>query len=200
MTKMNKEERAVAVDAVKADIATRIESRRERDRKLAAGAVKRSDKYLAFFAGDRFANMVIDYNLNLDDVFSRCDKTLDRFRVVADHLLRGDLNLTSDRDQSRYTFDLARSMINAHKMRAHLTKSDVLATASKRDNENKYVTVSRRLMSDNTAERQSGIATYTLELLGVVKRSRKENGSMVMTCDTRSRAFKRFADLITATA
>lgn len=198
MTKMTKEQRDALIATTKTDLTARIAQRRERDAQLAEGARKRSDKYLAFFGGDRFATMVVDYSLNLDDIFSRCDKTLDRFRAVCDHLLRGDLTLRDERDQSRYTFDLARSVVGAHKVQAHLTKNDVLATATKRENVNEYVIVARRVMSDTTAERQSGIAMYTLELLGVVKRTRAESGSVVMTCDTKAQAFKRFTNLIAA--
>ncbi|NKX37341.1 hypothetical protein HGG70_05255 [Rhodobacteraceae bacterium R_SAG4] len=195
----SKIDRENAIAQVSEVLTGKIAARRERDSKLAAGAVKRSDKYLAFFATARFATAVVDYQINLDDLFSRCDKTLDRFVRVFDSLLSGSLALKGETDQNRYTFNLARSLIGAVKEKEFLNKSDVLATATKREDAREFVTVSRRIMSDSTAERQSGIATYVLETLGMVVRTKSESGLVQMTVNKQATAYKRFLKLISVT-
>lgn len=195
MTKANFD-RATAIETMTADLRGYIDARRLRDSTFAEGARKRSDKYLAFFATTRFATAAVDYQIDLRDLFNRCDKTLDRFVRVFDALLRDDLSLKNESDQNRYTFGLVRSLIAGAAQKIALQKKDVLATATKRDDAQDFVTVSRRVMSDTTAERQSGIAVYTLELLGVITRTKTESGVMQMTVNTKATAYKRFLKLI----
>lgn len=194
----NKANREAAITETAIALESLIAARRERDSKLADSAIKRSEKYCAFFATARFATAAVDYNLDLKDIFSRCDKTLDRFYRVLDALLIGSLALRNESDQNRYTFGLAKSLIGSVKEKEFMTKSDVLATATKREDAREFVTVSRRIMSDSTAERQSGIATYVLECLGMVVRTKSESGIVQMTVNKNATAYNRFLELVSA--
>lgn len=186
----------------KATIATEIAQRNEalkaKYASKAANAQKRIAQVTAFFATAKAQDALIKYNVDADVLFNRCDKTLDRFRVILDALIRGDVSLRNESDQSRYTYGLVQSVITANAANAKLAKADVLATASKRDSDNEFVTVARRVMSDTTAERQSGIATYVLETLNVFARVKAESGKMTIEANVKSAAFKRFDEIFKA--
>lgn len=181
------------------EIEPMIAARRERDSKLAANAVKRSDKYLAFFASDRFARFAIAHKLDVASALAdRCDKTLDRFMRVSDALIREDLTLKNERDQNRYTFGLAQTLVQSVNRKLAVSKTDILATGSKAfaETASEFVSVSRRTMSDSTAERQTGLAQYALEILGFITRSRTVNGQIEIVVNTRAPVYKRFVKLL----
>jgi hypothetical protein len=193
---ITKTERDAMIANNAAMIETMLTARRDRDASLAEGGRKRSQKYCAFFATAKFATAATDYKIDLNDMFGRCDKTLDRFVRVFDALVSGSLALKGETDQNRYTFNLVRSLVKGVATKQAVKKTDILATATKRDDAQEFVTVSRRVMSDTTAERQSGIATYVLELLGIVTRTKNESGIVTMTVNTNAVAYKRFCKLI----
>lgn len=200
MTKLNAAQRIEAIAEVKGALAEHIAARKVRDAKFAEGARKRSEKYLAFFATDRFAATAFDYGFDLTDLFSRCDKTLDRFVRVLDTLNRDTLQVASDRDQNRYTLNLMRTLVASVNAQATVAKSDVFATATKVDNARDFVNVSRRVMSESTADRQSGIAVYVLELLGFLHRSKNLDGSVSYHVNRNSKIYRKVLKLIAANA
>lgn len=169
---------------------------RERDAKLAESARKRSDKFCAFMLRATVQESVIRDGVNLELLFTQCDKTRDRFVRVYDAVMRNDMSLKNESDQNRYTFNLVRSLIQSVSVKSKLNKTDILATATKRDDASEFVTVSRRIMQDSTAERQSGIAQFVLTACGVVTRSRNENNRIEMTVNTKSAIYKRFVKMI----
>lgn len=196
MTKMNAAQRNEAISVCATTLCAMVADRRMKDAALCAQAVKRSDKYLAFFATAKFATVAHDYRIDLADLFGRCDKTLDRFVRVTDNLLRDDLSIRAESDQNRYTFNLLRTLVAGAANKIAVTKSDVFATASKVADAPEYVTVSRRIMCDSTAERQSGIATYVLECLGIVTRTKTESGSVIMTVNVNSPMYRKVVKMI----
>ena len=189
MTKMTKAALAQIIternDALRAKYASK-----------AANAQKRIAVATAFYASDRAQTAMLTYGVDVDALYKLCDKSHDRFVKVTDALIRGDLTLRDDRDQNRYTFGLIRSAIAANAANAKLTKSDILATGSKRDDASEFVTVSRRIMSDSTAERQTGIAQYVLTALGVATRVRNLNNKIDFDVNVKSAAYKRFVELL----
>ena len=196
MTKMNAAQRAETIATVTNTLSQMITDRKAKDATLCAQAVKRSDKYCAFFSTAKFATVAVDARFDLTDLFGRCDKTLDRFVRVLDSVMRDNLDLTNESDQNRYTFNLLRTVVAGAATKTAITKSDVFATATKTDTAPEYVTVSRRKMSDSTAERQSGIATFVLECLGIVTRTKTESGSVVMTVNVNAPMYRRALKLV----
>ena len=193
---MTKENRAQAVNAVSETLRGLIDARKVVDAKLAEGGRKRSEKYLAFFATAKFADAVVDNGFDLKDLFERCDKTLDRFVRVFDTLNRNTMQTTSERDQNRYTFNLMRTLIGAANAQAQITKSDVIATATKRENVADYVNVSKRVMSETTADRQSGIAVFVLEILGFLTRVKSASGAVEYHVNRKNSTYRKAVKLI----
>lgn len=197
MTKaMTATERATAIEATASQVRDLITARKVTDADLAEGGRKRSEKYCAYFATARFATAAVDYGFDLRDLFDRCDKTLDRFVRVLDTVLNDSLQVTSDRDQNRYTFNLMRTLVASVNAQTMVKKTDVLATATKRDDAQDFVNVSKRIMSDTTADRQSGIAVYVLECLGFLNRIKNANGSIEYHVNRNSKIYRKVVKLI----
>lgn len=196
MTKMNAAQRNDAINTTAATLTDLIAVRRDRDAGFAEGARKRSATYLAFFATAKFATSVVDYGFDLKDIFDRCDKTLDRFVRVLKCLQENTMQIASDRDQNRYTFNLMRTLVASVNQKTAVNKVDVLATATKRDDAQEFVNVSKRVMSDLTADRQSGIAVFTLELLGFLTRTKNANGSVEYHVNKNSAIYRKVCKLI----
>lgn len=153
-------------------------------------------KVTAFFATDRFATAAHDYGFDLKDLYGRCDKTLYRFICVLDVLLKDSMTLGSDKDQNRYTFNLIRTLVASVNAQAVINKSDVFATATKVEGAPEYVVVSKRFMSEKTADRQSGIATYVLEMLGLLTRVKNMNGSVDYKVNKNSKIYRKVCKII----
>ena len=193
---MTKEMHADLIASVSNDLRGMIDARRIVDTKLAEGGRKRSDKYLAFFATAKFATAASDIGFDLKDLFERCDKTLDRFVRVLETMMSDTLQATSERDQNRYTFNLMRTLIGAANAKAQVTKTDVIATATKREGLADYVNVSSRVMSESTADRQSGIAVYVLECLGFLTRIKSASGAVEYHVNRKNAVYRKAVKLI----
>lgn len=196
MTKMTKEQRDALIASTHQDLRIICDKLTEKYSVHAENAQKNIRVANAVYLTAAFATFAVDYGINLEKLFAMCDKTHKRFVTVYDNLTRGDLSLVSVSDQNRYTFDLARSALAAHKQNAMLTKADTFASATKVENAPEYVTISTRKMADSTANRQSGIARTVLTVLGLIVREESQNGKMLLKCNTKSACFKRFAKLI----
>lgn len=196
MTKMTKEQRATAIAETAETIAANNAALKARYAENAQGAVKRVQNVTAFFATARFATAAIDYRFDLTDAYKRCDKTLDRFVRVLDVLLNDSMQTTSDKDQNRYTFNLLRTLVASVNAQTAVTKADVFATASKVADAPEFVAVSKRFMSESTADRQSGIATYVLEMLGLLTRKKNMNGSVEYHVNKNSAIYRKVVKII----
>lgn len=188
--------RAEMIASVSASVLAQNVALTERYATKAQNAQDRIAKVTAFFATDRFATAAVDYGFDLGDVYQRCDKTLDRFVRVLDVLLKDSMHTTSDKDQNRYTFNLIRTLIGSVNAQATVNKSDVFATATKVLDAPEYVAVSKRFMSESTADRQSGIATYVLEMLGLLTRVKNMNGSVDYKVNKNSKFYKKVCKII----
>lgn len=194
MTKQNE-----ALTAIHDNVRARMVKRAERDAKLKESASSRVKGYVAFFATDSFAKNVTEFSINLDSLLDQCDKTLDRFRRVSQSLNRDSLALVDDRDQNRYTFNLARSLVAAHaKSMTEIQRDDMRATGSKRDVDETrdYITVAKRHMQDSTTERQVGIGARVLRELGFCEPVFNGNKLVSLRVKPKSAAFRKFTKLI----
>lgn len=192
MTKMTK---ADLTENIKARVAARQE--RDAAKLTCQNALRRSRNYSQEMLKADFATTVTTYDMNLDRFFERCDKTLDRFFKVLTALKLDTLSVAKETDQNRYTFNLVRTLIAAHaKSIAMISKDDQLATASKREVSQDYISVAKRIMCDSTAERQTGIAAKVLEDLGFCNVTFNGNKIAGITVNAKSAAFKLFADMI----
>lgn len=191
-----KEIRAEMIAATAAMICDKNVALTARYSTKAQNAQDRIAKVTAFFATDRFATAAVDYKFDLADVYTRCDKTLDRFVRVLDVLLKDSMTLGSDKDQNRYTFNLIRTLVGSVNAQVAVTKTDVFATATKVDTAPEYVAVSKRFMSESTADRQSGIATYVLEMVGLLTRVKNANGSVDYKVNKNSKIYRKVCKII----
>lgn len=191
-----KDLRAETIAATAAMIAQENCALTERYSTKAQNAQDRIAKVTAFFATDRFATAAVDYKFDLKDAYKRCDKTLDRFVRVLDVLLKDSMTLGSDKDQNRYTFNLIRTLVGSVNAQVAVTKADVHATATKVETAPEFVAVSKRFMSESTADRQSGIATYVLEMLGLLTRVKNANGSVEYKVNKNSKIYRKICKII----
>ena len=192
--------RNVALTETADKVRALVETRKVRDAETLTcqNALRRSRNYNADFLKASFTEVFVDYGVDLDTLFSRCDKTLDRFCKVVDQIFNNDtLSPTDSRDQYRYTVNLIRSLVKANAANVSvLVKSDVLATATKRKTDNDFVQVASRLMCDSTAERQSGIAAKVLTDLGFCNAKFNGNKLVGLTLNTDSVIFAKICQMI----
>lgn len=191
-----KANRAASILAIAEKVAAQNVALVNRYATNAQPARDRVQKVCAFFATDRFATAACDYGFDLTDLYGRCDKTLDRFVRVLDVLLKDSIALGSEKDQNRYTFNLIRTLVASVNAQATVTKSDVFATATKVETAPEFVAVSKRFMSESTADRQSGIATYVLEMLGLLTRVKNMNGSVDYKVNKNSKIYRKVCKII----
>jgi hypothetical protein len=197
---MTKENRIATIATVAADVLTRNATLTAKYATKAENAQQRIAKVTAFFATDRFATMVVDHGFDLKDIYDRCDKTLDRFVRVIDTLNRDTMQIASDKDQNRYTFNLIRTLVASVNAQVAVKKSDVFATATKVETAPEFVAVSKRFMSESTADRQSGIATFVLEMLGLLTRNRNADGSVEYKVNKNTKVYRKVCKLIASNA
>lgn len=185
--------------ATKSQICELIIARKVRDANLASGGLKRSESYCAFFATDRFAQIATDCAIDLNKMFNRCDKTLNRLELFLKAIAEDTFFMRNESDQNRYIYGLIKSMVNAHNMKlGAITRADKFAATQKVEGAADHVVSLSRIMSDLTSERQGGIATYVLEDLGFCEFVR--NGRMVTgyKVKPKSAIFKRLARMVKA--
>lgn len=190
-------DRETAITATIEAIASRIPNRAARDAKLGDDGQRRSASYLAFFATTAFAEIATDAQIDLEQLFNRCDKTLNRVELLLKALATGEFFLRNESDQNRYSFDLIKTLINAHNAKvAMITRSDASATASKTDTASDYVQVATRNMAASTQSRQGGIATYVLETLGMVEFERSGKNIVGYKVKPKTAFFKRMSAMV----
>jgi hypothetical protein len=191
MTKMTKADRDLAIAEIQANNAAIAANRALKDSALATDGRKRSQAYCAFFASAAFAELTLDCDLDVSDIMNRCDKTLDRIRVIIQRVASGKVEPLSDRDQVRYFTNIMRTMIAAHGQKIAVAGADILAASSKTDTARDFVAVAVNKMSESTAERQSKLTIYTLEFLNVIERVKVGNRVTDMSLNTKSVFYKR---------
>lgn len=193
---MTKEERANRILANQARIAVLSAKRKERVAGKAEAAQRNVDDFCAFCATQAFAALSVDWSLDLEDIFKRCDKTQKRFVAVCESLMNDSFALRNDSDQRRYVFNLARTLLNGAKRGdVTITKSDVLATATKTDSAPDYVVISSQLVANSTQDRQSGIAQYVLEMLGFLIKE-KQGAVTTYKANLNSKVARKIAKII----
>lgn len=200
MSKLNASQRAETIAATASLISESNIALKARYATNAQPAQDRIAKVVAFFATEKFATATVDYGFDLKDLFGRCDKTLDRFVRVLDTLNRDTMQVASEKDQNRYTFNLIRTLVGSVNAQIAVSKKDVFATATKVENAPEFVAVSKRFMSESTADRQSGIATYVLECLGLLTRKKNSNGSVEYVVNKNSKIYRKVVKLIASNA
>lgn len=184
---------------VKDIIATLIIDRKARDAKLAESGQARSKSYCAFFATDAFANTAESYAIDLKRMFDLCDKTLNRLELFLKAIAEDKFYQRNESDQNRYTYNIVRTMINAHNAKvAMITKSDTFACGQKVEGANEYVAVHAKHMSDTTTARQTGIALYVLECLNVCTVQRVGKNIIGYKVNDKSAMYKRLSKMVKA--
>ena len=179
-----------------AAIATAIANRRAQDVEGKGGYdalnennVKKSEKYLAFFAGAAFAEIAEKAKLNIGFIdgsngAARLDcYACERLMRFVGMIGAGISAVEKESDQLRYAVTLMQTLRSAVAIdkKLRITKADALATATKGMNKEtangyadgyigEHVSVASRIMATGTAKRQSIMTLRAFECLGMVEK------------------------------